>query len=375
MTRLLALALAYASLSAAEPAPRALSAAPIKMASPLAHISAAQELASGKILISDARTPLVALLDPATGALTAVGAAGAGADHYAQPGGFYGGPNGNTLLLDRSEPRALVIGPDARIMSSYSVAQRGVSGSSDADIDRVHLDARGFVYLVDRNAAMIARMRSGNSGTDRSADIVRLDPVQQSKVIVATLLQQSEIVTSSGNGMTFSQMIAGSPADGWGVMPDGRVAIVRATPYRVDWVSPDGKISKGPAIDYTPIPLTDQDKQAITRAAGKAPSVGVGGADGGTPTTSADMERKFAATKPPFAPDDVVVSPAGRVWVMRSQPFGANSSLYDVFDTNGARIDRVQFPVNSRVIGFGPGSVFVREGLETNAPLKKYKVS
>jgi hypothetical protein len=104
------------------------------------------------------------------------------------------------------------------------------------------------------------------------------------------------------------------------------------------------------------------------------PGASVGASMGGGAASTADLGRKYAAVKPPFFPDDVIVSPSGRVWVMRTQRFGAGTVIYDVFDTSGKRIDRVSLPVESRVIGFGPSSVFVRQGVAGAEQLKKYRI-
>src|SRR4051812_23235656 len=101
--------------SAPEPAPRSLTATALSMAKRPAHITAVRELADGSVLISDITTPAVLRLDPASGATQPVGSAGAGADQYAQPGGFYDGPGGTTLLADHSGPRVLVISAEGRI--------------------------------------------------------------------------------------------------------------------------------------------------------------------------------------------------------------------------------------------------------------------
>jgi hypothetical protein len=87
------------------------------------------------------------------------------------------------------------------------------------------------------------------------------------------------------------------------------------------------------------------------------------------------MERKFAATKAPFSPADIVVSPKAEVWIMRSRAAAATDVTYDVFDARGQRIDRLAFPDGSRVVGFGAGAVYIREtSANGGVTLKKYKV-
>ena len=170
--------------------------------------------------------------------------------------------------------------------------------------------------------------------------------------------------------MIFTRSFIGSPADGWGVAPDGRVAIVRAEPYRVEWISPDGTVTRGPAIEITPLPMTEADKQAYReRAKARSASVGVAGGSG---AGADDLGLLFAETKAPFNPQDVSVSPDGRVWVMRTQPFGVAEVVYDVFDRTARRADRIQLPAGSRIVGFGGASVLVRHEGNGRTELRKY---
>ena len=48
-----------------------------------------------------------------------------------------------------------------------------------------------------------------------------------------------------------------TPRDEWTVFPDGRVAIVRAATYRVDWVLANGTKQSSAPIKYTPVRMGD----------------------------------------------------------------------------------------------------------------------
>jgi sugar lactone lactonase YvrE len=371
MIRIVILALMASLAAAAEPPARKLAPAPIKIAAPIAHITAVYELASGKLLVSDVKTPRLSLIDPVTGTVSPVGLPGAAADQYTEPGGFYPGSNGTVLLADHSGPRALIISPAGQITGGYPTAQKGVRSSSDSDTDITRLDGRGFAYIMDRGNSMRLLEAGEPAGT---ADLVRLDPAKQTVETVAKLMIPKAKRISSENGLTLTRSTVGDPADGWAVLRDGRVAIVRAAPYRVEWIGVDGRSTQGPQISFDPIPYTQQDRDAYLQSLGAGASVGASVAGGGKAST-ADLDRKFAAVKPPFSPDDVIASPAGRIWVKRSAPFGAATVTYDVFDGTGARVDRVEFPKDSRVVGFGPASVYVREGSGKDTQLRKYKLS
>jgi hypothetical protein len=350
MCRLLLITLALVTSTGSEPAPRPLKPLPIRVDTPLAHISAAREIPDGRVLISNAKGPTVLLLDPVKGTLTAVGAAGGGADRYASPGGLYAGPGGATLLLDRAQTRVFTITSTGELNGSRSIARRGVTSSSDADVDRQRIDAKGLAYFIDLH-------RPGESLGAKQSTLVRFDADAQSSEVVATLRRAEVRTIPAGDGLTLGRQVIGSPADGWGVAPDGRVAVVRAEPYRVEWHAPDGQVTRGSIVDYTPLPMTEADKKSV--ASNRRGSVGIGPA-GGPATDLSKLPLLFAPTKPPFEPDGVLVSPDSLVWVLRTAHVDATTAIYDVFDGAGRRADRIELPGNTRIVGFGRGVVYAR---------------
>ena len=352
----------------AEPVPRKPTSAALKLTTPLTHVSAAHELRDGRVVLTNAKSPSVLVLDPRTGATTPLGSAGAGPDQYARPGGLYAGPNGSTLLLDRGLTRLMTISTTGTLHGTRSIAQRGTSSSSDADVDLQRVDARGFAYFANRHA-----LGESVAGQPQYAALVRFDPEAQKQESIAQLRQPDRKTFAGGDGMVFSRSVVGSPEDGWGVASDGRIAIVRADPYRVEWLAPDGKVTSGPVITHDPLPMTDADRQAF-KASTRGPGVLVGSAgDKGSPLGALPIE--FAAMKPPFKAEDVIVSPDARVWVLRTRPLDAREVIYDLFDGTGRRVDRFELPAGSRIVGFGPSSIYVRHIDEPDrCELRKYLV-
>jgi hypothetical protein len=337
------------------------------MATPLTHVSAAHELPDGRVVVTNARQPSVLIIDPVKGTVTPLGTAGGGRERYAKPGGLYAGPGGTTLLVDRAQTQVFTIARDGTLQPARSIARKGVSESSDADQDLQRLDARGFTYFVDR-----ASPRDMLAGPPKESTLVRFNPESQAAEPIAGLRLPERRAMPGGGGMVITRAFLGSPADGWGVAPDGRVAIVRADPYRVEWMAPDGAVTRGPIVEHDILPMTEADKQHY--AATRKGTVGVG-MTGGAKIDDASMGLLFAPTKAPFEPDDVQVSPEGRVWVMRARPIEARDVVYDVFDGAARREHRIQFPAGSRVIGFGPGSVYVRHNDEQGrCELRKFRV-
>jgi hypothetical protein len=178
--------------------------------------------------------------------------------------------------------------------------------------------------------------------------------------------------------MTFGRTPVFSLADGWAVTNDGSIAVVRATPYRVDWISSSGTIVVGNADAYTPVPVSDADREEREKNQPRSMVSGSATSKDGRTTTmsSADFKTEYAKVKPPFDPQQIVVGPDGRVWVGRYLPAKAKQVVYDIFDRRGTRVDRVALPVRSRVVGFGPSAVFVAELDDDDLPhLKKYRLT
>jgi hypothetical protein len=60
-----------------------------------------------------------------------------------------------------------------------------------------------------------------------------------------------------------------------------------------------------------------------------------------------------------FATAAVVVAPGGEAWVLRTRPAGDKVPTCDVFNKAGALVKKVALNPNSRVVGFGKGTVYV----------------
>jgi streptogramin lyase len=350
-----------------ESSPRRLAPVALEIANPFVHVSGIGELPDGRLIVTDATSPAIHLLDPKTGAAESVGTPGAGQGQYVQPGGVYSGPEGTLLILDRGLKRVLIVSPAGVVSGSYSIAIKGVTSASDADVDFERLDGSRLSYFAEQPDLSLI---GGGGSAAQTVDLVRFNAATQTRTTVTALRIPQTQTMPGGDNVILSRQVIGSPADGFGVAPDGRVAVVRAQPYRVEWHTPSGLVTEGPVIDYQPVPMAEADKEAFREQAGSA-SVGMVGRE----QVSGGFGLRFADVKPAFAPNDIAVSPAGRVWVMRSKPFDAATVVYDVFDERGRRVDRVALPAGSRVVGFGRQSVFVRESRGDSRPaLRKYEV-
>jgi hypothetical protein len=335
----------------------------------LAQVAAVRELSNGHLLISDAGTPAILVVDPTNQSVRKLGREGRGPNEFVRPGGIYYDVDGTTsLVVDRGQARVFVIDKNGTLTGMRSIEQRGSQRAADS-YDPLRIDAALHTYFVDQSA-----IHRPNTTSD-SFPLIRFDVAQQKPDTIAQLFQTRPTIVSTQGRMTFSRTPIFSPADSWAVAADGSIALVRSTPYRVDWISPAGQRIGGPAMSYTPIPVTDADKEP-TEGSGSA-TIG-GGPAGGRQTTmsTADMKPEYAKVKPAFDPLDIVIAPDGRLWVGRQEAAGAKQAVYDVFDRKGARVDRVAFPARSRVVGFGASAVYAAELDADDVPrLTKYRLT
>jgi hypothetical protein len=177
--------------------------------------------------------------------------------------------------------------------------------------------------------------------------------------------------------------------DEWAVTPDGRVAVLRVKDYHVDWYMPNGQKTTGPAIAYTKVKVTDEDKKqyrerAASGAAGSAimmtQRVGPGGtsssANVGAPTNLQLPEpTDWPDVKPAFVANAAVGAPNGQVWVLRTRSAKDKIPTYDVFDPSGKVLSRVALPENTRLVGFGTGTVYLARSDEDDLQyLQRYRL-
>jgi hypothetical protein len=188
--------------------------------------------------------------------------------------------------------------------------------------------------------------------------------------------------------------------DDWAVLSNGTVALVRGQDYHVDFIGADGAITNGPKIPFDWQHLSDSDKVAVidsartaimaatakgnaAAAAPGAPAALAGAALGGQRTvinfstsgggggpisTVGSTGPAFNFVSPSELPDYRPAFTAnatradldGNLWIrttaMRAGTV-AGGPIYDVVDSKGALVDRIQVPAGRLVVGFGKTGV------------------
>ncbi len=346
------LPLLAAMLLVQEPAPRRLPAAELEAPDGVSTVVSLIELTDGRILLSDGKDKALYVIDFAKRTMKHATSTGSGPKEYAQPGGLYRMRNGEIRLLDQTQRRYLRLRADGTPVNTVPFHSVGGAMSFSSTFNDPHqLDGDGNEYERERPG------RGGAMGpeawlTRRSA--TRTDSLAR--------LRNPESEMRDGGGFRILMTVSFSPSDGFAVARDGSIALVRAEPYRVEWRAPNGKMVQGPALTFTPQPITAADKaevEARRRSVQLPGNVRISRPDGSTFDPSSSVpEPRYAAAKPAFVQDPIRIDEQDRVWVRRHAAVGA-PALYDVFDRQGVRVDRVELPPRTTLAGFGRGVVYL----------------
>ncbi len=327
------------------------------LAEPFSSVAGLRELSDGRVLVSDRLEQALRLVDFASGGLEEIGHTGQGPGEYRMPGELLALPGDSTLLVDLGNMRISMVTPDGRLEGSESLVR-----SDGIFMFPRGVDAKGRIYF---DVTGTLSMTPGS--LPDSFAIVALDRAAQTIDTIGLLArEQIRQVRSGGQGFAFSGpgMAPFQPADAWAVGPDGRVAVALGVDYRVEWLMRGGERVAGPVVEYEPVRLTDEDKEAWADRMSQGAAVMVMGGSGGSgsgrtmniPRPDVD-EMEWPDVKPAFPRGAVNVTPEGEAWVERYVVFG-EPETFDVFDASGRRVRQVVLPEGRRFIGFGDGTLY-----------------
>lgn len=372
---ILPLALCAAPL-AAQSVPRTTLGQPeARLADPFDHVSAVRELRDGRVIVADHFAKTVTLADLRTGATTAIGREGQGPGEYAFPIGLVALPGDTTLLVDPGQRRFMVIGPDAKPagLLSFPHNMGGLVQARGADREgRIYLQGSGL--SGDPNGPLTLPDSAPVIRWNRAHD--RMETVGQVKLPSV----QQATSNSGGARAVVMRREPFAPQDDWAVGADGRVGVLRAANYHAEWWTPAGQRVSGPAVVYEKVPVTSADKERYRKAAAANQRGGfriqIGGSGGGRagPPPPVLDEPTWPPVKPPFREATLLVAPDGVLWAERYGADGA-ARVYDLFDAQGRLVRQVELPKASRLVGFGPASLYVATTTEDDLEaLSRYRL-
>ena len=355
-------------LSAAIPAfvgaqePVRLSKPDASYAEPFTMLSSVRELRDGRLLVLDRRDRVVLLIDFRTGNATAVGREGTGPGEYSQPGRLFPLPGDTTAIYDGPARRFVIVEPNGKTGADFRMDLATGGGQRRGGIPKWS-DNQGRIFtegspyatgpvMAGADSAAITRF---TRGADRGDTIawVRLDK------------EAVSIKSLPGGGVSVSNGIrAFASRDDWVALPDGGVAVVRASDYRVDWFSPTAARVAGKTTATPRIPVTDTDKEnarkeRLALMRGATSRSRPGGPSSAPPNDFVGLpELTFPSFKPPFEVGKTVARPNGEVWVLRSRAANERVAVYDVFTRAGGLVKRIAFPRATEIVGFGNDAAY-----------------
>ncbi|HEV8363436.1 MAG TPA: hypothetical protein VGQ52_07945 [Gemmatimonadaceae bacterium] len=389
---------AFAELGAQQVQSRQLGKAETEFADPFTQIAAVRELKDGRVLVIDTRDKIVQLVDLKTGSATKVGREGQGPGEYSLPMSIVALPGDSSAVFDPLNQRYLVIGPDGKPLGFFSSRPDNDDDSRDAAArpgggrpfggfsmnPPRGTDRSGNIYLSG------PPMKFGPDGPVPldSAPLQRFDRVKKSLQTVGYIKVPKGNTQVSGSAGRMNVRMGGAnpfaARDDWAVAADGRIAVIHADDYHVEWIAPNGHRTAGPATPYNKTKLTNAHKawwQENQRRRGTGLMItnnnGKMSASTAPPPSGPPEERDdWPEYLPPFLGNGAAqVAPNGQLWVLQASASDDVVPTYDIFDAAGKLTARVQLAKRSRVVGFGNNTVYVVRSDEDDLQyLQRYRL-
>lgn len=326
-----------------------------------------RELPDGRVLVADPLGKALYAVDLDTGRRDVVGSEGEGPEEYLQPDAVWPLPGDSTLLIDLGNGRIVALGPTLEFGPTMPIAM-GDPRPGNAFVIALPqgVDGSGNIYV---------RSMGGGFGGELpdSAPILRINRDTRAIDTVASFKLQERRQTTTGgpNNQNVSvSPIPLSPEDAWGIAGDGSIVLARSGDYHVEWISPNGSMTRGAPIPWDPERIGTAEKEEFVAAQGRngggiSVSVGINNgavqtnlARGGAGGAREIDQYEWPDRKPAFYGGRLSIDTDDRVWVRRHVDAGAPST-YDVFDRSGARVATVALEHGKRIVGFGQGVVYV----------------
>ena len=387
----------------------------------LGSVSSVRPLPGGRLIVNDVTRHRVVLFDSTLTKVTIV------ADSTSASGGMFGVQlagiipftGDSTLFVDPQSLSMLVIdgaGKTGRVMAvprpqdaMYLIG--GPFGTPGFD-PQGRLIYRGLARSLKPSTPPTADIPFAIPVLPDSAPVVRINlESRKLDTIGAFKVMKAIITVSRGDDGGISIQTTLNPMmtlDDWALLPDGTVAFVRGSDFRVDWVTPEGVRTSTPKIPFDWQRLTDDDRavvldsartaiekqRAIVRERMTNSTVPVNGAaaaraggDAGAqprgaaapngmnlPTVNMVPASELPDYRPAFQPGASRGDTEGNLWIRTSKMVN-KGAVYDVINRKGELIDRVLVPQFRVIAGFGVGGIVYMGVLDgTAARLEEARV-
>ncbi|MEX2182429.1 MAG: hypothetical protein WD771_10335 [Gemmatimonadaceae bacterium] len=319
------------------------------------RITAVRELADGRVLVLDARDRALFLADLSADAVQTVGRTGSGPAEYRRPLRLVPLAGDSTLLVDEGNQRWLMLaGPHIAVTVPPSDSVLALTGLRVFAVG--HPDQFLGVVLVDRERLTGDRQRNRLAVVRVQRRALSVDTVAALKGVEVHVRTEG---TAQARGIHVLEVMY-SVAEQALLFADGWIALARQNPYRVDWLTPDGGLLRGPNLPWSSPTIGASEiewfRKRMERRLGRpipAPLEGLA----------------FATVVPPFRENGLNALPSGHLLIARSEWSGLRGTEYDVVNRRGRLVARMSLPSNVRIVDVGAQHVFSvavdDDGIET----------
>lgn len=336
-------------------AQRKLGAPTVTLEQEFTGIDGVRELKDGRVVILDARERSIFVMNLTTKASKKIGREGDGPGEFRLPQSFLA-LGDTTLVNDMARFGKLLVITPAGDMGGFVSTQDAALSKRSFIVGAADAAGRLYENNYSGDSNSIIRWDRARGKRDTLAHI--------SMKVVSPLLDPPP---ASGRGSRADMgRSAGTPppfmtVSQWAVSSDGRLAIVTPEPYRVTMVSSTGTRTQSQPIAVSAVTVGAAEK-AEYRAERQKPVAMISFANGAQ-TTSYQKPKfiepdEWPTKLPPFLPNAVLFASDGKLWVHRTTRAGA-PHLYDVFDAAAKLVYQLELPPNTKLLGFGTGSVYL----------------
>jgi hypothetical protein len=317
-------------------------------------VAGAVELKNGMLVVADRKEKTLMRVDFVNGDAAPIGRTGRGPLEYGYVNGRLLPGGGDTVYYrDFQNARILLIGPEGRPARTAPFTSPSTA-------------ARPFSFVaVDRSGRFYGSWRTQRRDTAFST-ISRLDAaigVGESLATRHSIVRPEQSTQHDAKGYyTVAWGPDYMPQTVWAVLPDGRVAVLRDSSYRVEFT--DGHAtSLGPTLAWNRILVSKAERmaridsmQAEYREAENKPMAETPSGEI-VPLEYRVIEPPVvSSTHPPFT--ELHASPDNHLWVRVPNGPTDRGTHYEILDSTGTRIGRVAIPPGERLIALGRAAVY-----------------
>jgi hypothetical protein len=346
-----------------------------------------RQLANGTVIVNDAGRRQVKLLDSALNLITIArdSVNGSATSYGARRMPMIPYLGDSSMFVDYDAGSILLMGPTGQIARAMAPLMPemiyGLTGPNFKGVDE-----KGRI-VFQQSIQDDPRLGLGRVKIPDSAVLIRADLDARRADTLARLKSAGRhaLLGRVGDGPLRFYTEPVPLTDGWALLSDGTIAILRGRDYHIDWIHPDGTTTSGPKLPFDWKRLTDEDKQRIIdsiKTATAARNATIGPAPTAPPTGSVgqpgprrqaapgEVQQRFPMEyiapelkdifdfHPPIRLGALMADLDGNVWILptTTAQSKAGELVYDVVNPNG-NFHRVRLPAGRSIAGFAKGGV------------------